>query len=208
MIKAILRWFAKILAGVITIALLIIFFPHLSEIADEMMPDESGTAIKTSMILASKLEESARLETLKVEDEGVLNYEVKAAFLGTVATINLSYKYEGSFGIDLRKVQMHVAKNKITFVLPLPEVIQDTLTPLEIVSDDYWYPGFSKMDFEKLLEKERVACRDSYLYGEQLELLCDKCLTAFESTIASWMKSVNRNLEIQYEITSPTTTWK
>jgi len=205
MMKAILRWLAKILASAITIALLIIFFPYLSEIANEMMPDESGTAIKTSMILASKLEESARLETLKVEDEGVLNYEVKAAFLGTVATINLSYKYEGSFGIDLRKVQMHVAKNKITFVLPLPEVIQDTLTPQEIVSDDYWYPGFSEMDFEKLLENERLACRENYLHGEQVEMLCEKSLTAFESTIASWMKSLNRNLEIHYEIADQTT---
>ncbi len=199
MIKAILRWFAKILASIITIALLIILFPYISDFADKMMPDESGTAIQTSMILASKLEESARLETLKVEDEGVLNYEVKAAFLGTVATINMSYKYEGSFGIDLKKVQMHVAKNKITFVLPQPEVIQDTLTPMEIVTDDYWYPGFSESDYEKLLEQERLACRETYIRGDRLEMLWEKSQIAFESTVATWMKNVNRNVVIEYE---------
>lgn len=203
--KAILRWFAKIIASVITISLLIVIFPHLSDIADQLMPDESRTAMQTSMILASKLEESARLETLKVEDEGVLHYEVKAAFLGTVATLDLSYKYEGSFGIDLKKVQMHVAKNKITFVLPQPEVIQDNLTPMEIVSDDYWYPGFSEADYEKLLEKERMARRDNYLQGEMLETLWEKSQTAFEATIASWMKNMNRNLDVQYERASQPT---
>lgn len=197
--KAFLRWLVKILTTVITISLLIVFFPHISRLASRFLPDESGAAVKASAILASKLEESARLETARVQDDGVLNYDIRAAFLGSVAQINLTYRYEASFGIDLSKVNIRVKDNEITFLLPLPELIQDALTPTEIYKDDFWYPGFSETDYEKLLEEERINCRNHYLKGEKLEQLWDTSQRAFEKTIAAWMEEINSNLVIKYE---------
>ena len=203
--KRVLRWFVKVLSTAVTIALLIVLFPHISRLAEKWLPDESGAAVRTSMILASRLEESARLETMKVQDEGVLNYDIKAAFLGTVAQINITYTYEGSFGIDLSKVDMRVVDNTITFLLSAPELIQDVLTPDEVYKDDFWYPGFSEEDYTKLMEDQRLACREAYLSGEKQEQLWDASQKAFENTIAAWLKELNSSIVTRYERAVPTT---
>ena len=104
--KAFMRWLSRIFGSAITIVLVIVLFPHLSRLAAKFMPDESGSAIKASAILSEKLEHSSRLETFRVSADGVLNYDIQAAFIGTVATINASYRYDASFGIDLQKVKM------------------------------------------------------------------------------------------------------
>jgi hypothetical protein len=203
--KAFMRWLTKILSSVVTIALLIVLFPYISKIAARLLPDESGAAVKTSMILASKLEESSRLETMKVQDDGAINYEIKAAFLGTVAQINLTYRYEASFGIDLSKVEMRVSDTVITFLLPSPELIQDSLTPAEIYKDDFWFPGFSESDFQDLLEKEKVECRANYLCGDKLEQLWEASQKALEKTVAVWLKEIDSSIVTRFERISLTT---
>ncbi len=197
--NGILRFFAKILSSVITIALIIVLFPNLSKIAAKIMPDESGAAIKTSVVLSSNMKESARLETLKVEDNGALVYEIKPAFVGTVASVNITYTYEASFGIDLSKVEMHIDRNTITFVLPKPEVMQDCLTPDEINIDKFWYPGYDEKDYESLMQKEQLACRERYLNGDLFETVWESSQQAFENTIAGWMKEMNQKLDLRFE---------
>lgn len=197
--KGFLRWLAKIVGSAVTIVLVIVLFPHISRFASKLMPNEAGAAIKTSAILADKLESSARLETLRVEADGVLNYDIQAAFIGSVANINATYKYEASFGIDLRKVVLQTAGNEITFILPEPEVLQDSLTPNEIYRDDFWYPGFSDADYEKLMEDERLACRNAYLSGENAEQLWNATVSVFTDTISAWLKNSNADLTFRYE---------
>lgn len=196
--KAFFRWLAKVLGSALTIILVIVLFPHVSKIAANLLPDESGAAIKASAILSSKLENSARLETLKVEEEGVLNYNIQAALIGSVANINVSYSYDASFGIDLSKVTMVPSGNMITFALPPAELLQDSLTPKEVYRNDYWFPGFSDEDYEKLLQEERLARRDIYLNGEQKEHLWNATVAAFEQTISAWLQSVNASLSFNY----------
>ncbi len=196
--KALLRWLAKIVGSAITIVLVVVIFPYVSQLAAKLMPDESGAAIKASAILASRLENSARLETMKVEEEGVLNYDIQAALLGSVANINVSYLYEASFGIDLSKVTMQASGNEIVFLLPQVELLQDSLTPNEVYRDDFWYPGFSDTDYEKLLETERFARRAAYLDGEYADQLQDATIAAFETTIAPWLKEINAGLTLRY----------
>lgn len=196
--KAFFRWLAKVLGSALTIILVIVLFPHVSKIAANLLPDESGAAIKASAILSSKLENSARLETLKVEEEGVLNYDIQAALIGSVANINVSYSYDASFGIDLSKVTMVPSGNMITFTLPPAELLQDSLTPKEVYRNDYWFPGFSDEDYEKLLQEERLARREIYLNGEQKEHLWNATVAAFEQTISAWLQSVNASLSFNY----------
>lgn len=196
--KAFLRWLAKTVGSAITIVLVIVFFPYVSRFADKFMPDESGAAIKASAILATKLENSARLETLKISEDGVLNYDIRAAFIGSVGSVNVSYKYEASFGIDLRKVTMQATGNTIVITLPQPELIQDTLTPDEVYHDDFWYKGFSFKDYENLLESERLTRRSVYLEGEGKSTLWNATVAAFEETIEPWLKNVNGNLTMRY----------
>lgn len=199
--KSFFRWLGKVIGSALTIILVIVLFPHISKLAARLMPDESGAAIKASAILAQRLESSARLETLKVQEEGVLNYDIQAALIGSVANINASYVYEASFGIDLSKVLLQPSGDQLVFILPEPELIQDNLTPKEVYRDDFWFPGFSDSDYEKLMENERVARRDSYLNGEKLEQLKAATIAAFESTIQVWLQDVDAALSFQYEWT-------
>lgn len=196
--KAFLRWIAKIVGSTLTIILVIILFPYVSRIAGKLLPDESASAIKTSMILASKLENSSRLETLTVSEDGVIHYDIRAAFIGSVGTVDAAYRYEASFGIDLSKVMMQVSGKKIVFILPQPELIQDTLTPSEVYHDDFWYKGFTFEDYEKLLEAERIGRRNVYLSGENEALLWDSTVSAFEKTIAQWLSNVKDSLSFEY----------
>ena len=199
--KSFFRWLGKVIGSALTIILVIVLFPHISKLAARLMPDESGAAIKASAILAQRLESSARLETLKVQEEGVLNYNIQAALIGSVANINASYVYEASFGIDLSKVLLEPSGDQLLFILPEPELIQDNLTPKEVYRDDFWFPGFSDSDYEKLMENERVARRDIYLNGEKLEQLMAATIAAFESTIQVWLQDVDAALSFQYEWT-------
>lgn len=198
------RWVAKIIGNTIAVILVIVLFPYASRIVEKVMPDESATAIKTSMVLAAKLENSSRLETLKVSEDGALHYDIRAAFLGTVGTVDAAYRYEASFGIDLSKVMMNVKGNKILFILPSPEIIQDTLTPSDVYHDDFWYKGFTFDDYEKLLEDERLERRAVYLSGDKTEMLWDATVAAFEKTIAQWMNGVNGHLVFEYVEASTT----
>lgn len=199
--KRFFRWLGKAIGSALTIILVIVLFPHVSKLAARLMPDESGASIKASAILAQRLESSARLETLKVQEEGVLNYDIQAALIGSVANINASYVYEASFGIDLSKVLLQPSGDQLVFILPEPELIQDSLTPKEVYRDDFWFPGFSDSDYEKLMENERVARRDVYLNGEKLEQLKAAAIAAFESTIQVWLQELNSTLSLQYEWT-------
>jgi len=199
--KTFLRWIARTVGSAISLVLVIVLFPYVSDIAANLLPDESGSAIKASAIIATRLKESARLETLCVEEEGVLNYDIQAAFVGSVASINIKYRYNGSFGIDLAKVELIASGNELIIRLPYPELMQDSLTPLETYRDDFWYPGFSDDDYVKLLEHERAERRDVYLSGEKAAKLQNTSISMFEKTIAKWLTDVNSSLNIRYEMT-------
>lgn len=197
--KAFFRWLARIISSVLTITLVIVLFPHISRLAAKLMPDESGAAIKASAILSEKLSHSSRLETLHIDTDGVLSYDIQAAFVGSVATINAAYQYEASFGIDLQKVRLQASGDEITVFLPETEVLLDSLTPVDVYRNDFWYPGFSDQDYETLMENERIKCRERYLSAEYEEQLWQANIEAFESTIAPWLTSLQAQLTFHYE---------
>ncbi len=197
--KAFLRWLGKIIGSALTTVLVIVLFPYIAKFAAKILPDESGAAIKASMVIAERMEESARLETLRVEEEGVLNYDIQAAFVGSVANINVRYAYSASFGIDLSRVELIVTGNSLTFKLPYPEVLLDDLTPLETYRDDFWYPGFSDTDYNRLLETEKQSRRNVYLSGEKAAALQQTSIEVFERTVSSWLKQANTATDLFFE---------
>ena len=125
--KRIGKWLLGLITSALTLVLVIVLLPYAAKWVARIMPDESAAAIRASVVLSQKLEQSAKLETLHVTEEGALNYEVKAAFLGTVASINADYTYEGSFGIDLQQVTMTRDGSVLTLTLPAPELLLDAL---------------------------------------------------------------------------------
>lgn len=196
--KRFLRWLGRVVGSALTCAMVIVLLPHLSRIAAKLLPDEDGAAIRVSAILAEKFETGGRLETLTVDAQGVLNYDIRAAFIGSVANISINYRYAASFGIDLRQVSIQLEGDVITFALPQPEVLQDSLRPDEVYRDDFWYPGFSDDDYERILEEERVSCRNRYLDGDYSQQLWEASVSVFEETIAPWLTNIQHDLSFRY----------
>lgn len=173
--KAFLRWISRILATVISVVLIIVLLPHASGWISHLMPDVSGAAVKASVTLAHQMKSSARLETTVVDDEGVLTSTTNAMFLGQVQSVTIQYTYHASLGIDLSRVNMKVQGNTMTFLLPELEVLSDSLTPKEIVKDDFWYP-LTDAQRQKLLDDEQAQCRE-------------KCLREYAASQEAWQNT-------------------
>ena len=175
--KRLLRYLARVAGTALTIVLIVVLLPYASRWASSILPDLGGAALKTSILLSHQMQESARLETATVEDEGVLNASTSAMFLGTVQNVSIQYVYRASLGIDLRKVEIKVEGSTVTLLLPEIEILSDSLTPVQTVKDDFWYP-LTEERRQKLLQDELDKCRE-------------RCLTEYATSDEAWQNTVS-----------------
>ena len=175
--KRLLRYLARVAGKALTIVLIVVLLPYASRWASSILPDLGGAALNTSILLSHQMQESARLETATVEDEGVLNASTNAMFLGTVQNVTIQYMYRASLGIDLRKVVIKVEGSTVTLLLPEIEILSDSLTPVQTVKDDFWYP-LTEERRQKLLQDELDKCRE-------------RCLTEYAASDEAWQSTVS-----------------
>lgn len=175
--KRLLRYLARVAGTALTIVLIVVLLPYASRWASSILPDLGGAALNTSILLSHQMQESARLETATVEDEGVLNASTSAMFLGTVQNVSIQYVYRASLGIDLRKVEIKVEGSTVTLLLPEIEILSDSLTPVQTVKDDFWYP-LTEERRQKLLQDELDKCRE-------------RCLTEYAASDEAWQSTVS-----------------
>lgn len=196
--KRFLKWIARTVGSAITIVLVFVLLPHASRLVDQLLPSLDGAAINASVTLKREMESSARLETLKVEEEGVLNSTTSAAFIGEVQSVTVKYTYTASIGIDLSKVTISTEGNVMTIALPQPEILSDNLHPDEILRDDFWYPLTDERR-QQLLDEEQARCRsyylDDYMSGDEM---WKHTVDAFDSTISTWLGNGRNGITIQY----------
>ena len=175
--KRLLRYLARVAGTALTIVLIVVLLPYASRWASSILPDLGGAALNTSILLSHQMQESARLETATVEDEGVLNASTSAMFLGTVQNVSIQYVYRASLGIDLRKAEIKVEDSVVTLLLPEIEILSDSLTPVQTVKDDFWYP-LTEERRQKLLQDELDKCRE-------------RCLTEYATSDEAWQNTVS-----------------
>lgn len=196
--KALLKWLGRTVGSALTLVLVIVLLPHASRLMNSILPDLSGAAVTVSATLARNLQQSARLETAIAEEEGVLESGTEALFLGQVQKVTVRYTYRASLGIDLSKVQVKIAGNTITLLLPEMEVLSDSLTPEEISKDDFWYP-LTEERLQTLLNQEQERCRAYYLeeHAHTNQAWADT-VAALESTVSQWIALGDNRLTIEY----------
>lgn len=191
------KWLLRLVTSVLTICLVLVLFPYASKAVYALLPDMTGSAVNTSFTLFHEMHDSARLETSTVTDEGVVSATYDAAFIGDFSSITIKYTYTASLGIDLSKVQMSVRGNNVTLYLPGIEVLNDGIIEDEVARDD-WLFAFSDSARMKLLQQERIRCREKaqseYAASEEAWLSAVK---AFESTFGSWMEKKGLNVTIK-----------
>lgn len=202
--KLILKWLSGILAGALTMVTVIVLTPYAASLADTLLPDISGAHIRSAAILNQQMQDSARLEATIVTGEGVVSAEVNALTF-TVSTVNISYAYTGSYGIDLSKVQVSVQGNQLVFTLPQPEVLGDNISIREIYRDGILDGAVrpSDKDIQNMLDAEKETWRAQYLTGEYAEATREACIAAFERTVATWLSQTNSRLSCTYRWATP-----
>lgn len=168
--KRIGRWFLKIIATALTLALFVVLLPYISKLAEQYLPSVGDHALNTTVLLSQHLETTGRLETITVDEENILESKLSVPIFGTVQQVTIHYRYEASIGVDLRKATLSIHNNQITLTLPELEVMSDSLTPLTIDKQDFLQP-LNEKDRLAMLEKERTARRayylDSYIHSEE-----------------------------------------
>lgn len=197
--KGLLSWLGRVAAGALTLVLIIVLTPHISNLASYILP-EPGAVIHSAAILSRNMQDTARLETMVVTGEGTVGADVNALFIGTVSSVSVSYAYTGSYGIDLSKVQMQVRGSKVTFILPAPEVLGDRAEPIEIYRNGMLDSAvrIDDMQLQELLDGERTRWQQDYLTGAHSQELRDATIRAFEGTIATWMSQSNSRFEYKF----------
>lgn len=196
--KRIGKRLAKILASAATIVLVIIMLPYGGELAARYLPDLSHRAEVAAETLSRRFEESARLETMKIEEEGVLTSSTSALLIGKVQQVSITYRYELSLGIDLQQVTVQASGNQLTLFLPPMEVLADSLTPLTINRRDFWFPLTDKQR-NRLLENERLSCRARCLEEQTAsDEAWEQTCRMLDATVAQWLEGT-AGLTIRYE---------
>lgn len=204
MMKKFGRWLARTLGTALSILMVVVLLPYASRLVQKVLPDLSDRAVTTSVMLSQQMQQSARLETMLVNDEGVVSSSTDALFIGTVQQVSVHYAYQASIGIDLTKVELVPRGNTLTLMLPAMEVLTDSITPLIIERDDFWYP-LTDEQLQQLLEEKRLSCRNGYLneYALSDEAWNQLCST-LDATLAQWLGADSNGLEILYKKASGT----
>ena len=148
-----LRFLLRTLSTALVLTLMIVMLPRIARLVGRIWPDPARTE-RVSEILRHELRDSARLETLTVDDQGVLTATVQAALIGEVQRVTIDYDYHASIGVDLTRVRVTAENGVLTLTLPPFEMLSDSLTPTRIDRQDFWYPLTEKRR-AKLLEEER-----------------------------------------------------
>lgn len=196
--KRLMKWLGKLIGSALTLTLVIALLPYASRLLSAMLPDLSGAATTLSATLSRHMQESARLETSAVEEEGVMTSTTDALLLGEVQSVDVRYTYRASLGIDLRKAQLQVSGNTVTLLLPDVEVLSDSLTPEEIVRRDFWYP-LTDERLQTLLQQEQERCRAYYLAANEAnEQAWENTISALEHTIGQWIALSSSGVELHY----------
>lgn len=185
--KRFMKWLGKVIGTAVSLVLVIVMLPYATKWIGRLLPDGSQHAVTISAVLSRQMEASSRLETAKVEDEGVISSSVDALLIGQVQNVVIQYQYEASLGIDLKKVNMHIRGNQLILEIPPIEVLTDSLTPVNIDRNDFWFP-LSEERRQKLLDEERLKCRAHYVSEN------DEHLAAFDHTVASLTEWLDRIL--------------
>lgn len=197
--KRFMKWLGRTVGSAVCIVLVIVLMPYASKLAEKLLPAIDGAAINSSVTLRREMENSARLETVCITEEGVLNSSTSAMLLGEVQSVTVKYTYTASIGIDLTRVGLSVDGNTLTFILPQPEVLADSLHPDEIVRDDFWYP-LTDSRRQELLDAEQAKCREYYLQSYlNSDDMWQRTVQAFEATIGVWLGNSTNGLTFRFE---------
>ena len=183
------KWAFSVFTKAIVIILVILLLPYARDLYRLIAPNVTGEILTQSKIIEQKLESSQSLEVTKVEEEGLIESKTNVIIFGTVGTTTIRYRYTASIGINLKNVVMTTEGDRIVFLLPDAEVLNDSIEPIEINRQNLFSKAIEK-SVETLLAEEREKCRIKYTNEkEHSEKIRDDAVTAVNETVCKWLDS-------------------
>ena len=172
-------------AAVIALVIMIVLFA--ADPLRDLIRNVKGEIEIQSSILKQKMESSKRLEVTTIDEEGTVEATTSVIIFGTVGSTVIRYRYTASMGIDLSKVIMDTESDRIVFVMPEPEILNDGIEALEINKNNFFSRAIEK-SVEEILNEQRIKCREQYLKeNEYTERNWEDTVRAFRDTICSWL---------------------
>ena len=191
------KWAFSVFTKAIIIILVILLLPYAKDLYRLIAPNVNGEILTQSKILEQKLSSSQRLEVTTVDEEGLIESKTNVIIFGTVGTTTIRYRYTASIGIDLKNVIMTTENDRIVFLLPEAEVLNDGIEAIEINKHNLFSKAIEK-SVETLLAEQREKCREQILSEkEHTEKIREDAVLAFKETVCKWLDSYG---ERHYEI--------
>lgn len=197
-----LRFPLRILSTTLVITLVLVFLPRLTRLAGRLWPDPARTE-RVSEILRHELSQSARLETLTVDDSGVLTATVQAALIGEVQRVTIEYDYHAGIGVDLKKAALSAEDGVLILTLPDFELLGDSLTPTSVDRQDFWYPLTEKRRDQLLSEERSKRAAAALEEARTSEKVRRDTLSSLEELISSWLGPDSWITTVEVRLASP-----
>lgn len=199
MMKRAGKWFLSVVTKAAVIALVIMIVLFAADPLRDLIRNVRGEIEIQSSVLKQKMESSKRLEVTTIDEEGTLEATTSVIIFGTVGSTVIRYRYTASMGIDLSKVIMDTENDRIVFMMPEPEILNDGIEALEINKNNFFSRAIEK-SVEEILNEQRIKCREQYLKeNEYTERNWDDTVRAFRDTICSWLDQYGeRHYEFEF----------
>lgn len=149
------RFVVRLVSTALILALTLAFLPYATRWAAQLWPDPARTT-RVSEILRHELNQSARLETMTVDEQGTMTAGVQAALIGEVQRVTIDYDYHASIGVDLEEATVTSKGSVVTVSLPELEILSDALTPTQVDRQDFWYPLTEKRRSQLLAQEKEI----------------------------------------------------
>lgn len=182
------KWLLSLIGKAIVITLVITLVLFSTGPLRDLLRNVKGEIEVQSSILKQKLESSKRLEVTTVDEEGTVEATTSVIIFGKVGSTVIRYRYTASMGIDLSKVIMDTESDRIVFLMPEPEIMNDGIEALEINQHNFFSKAIEK-SVEEILNEQRIRCREQYLKEtEYNDRNWEDTVKAFQDTICSWLE--------------------
>ena len=192
---SLLRWLGRVTATVAAIYLAILLFPWAARGLFGIWPD-AGRARLVSETLSRELASSSRLETLTIDEQGVIGSTL-SVFFGDVQRVTIYYDYHASLGIDLSEVTVTAEGNEVVLYLPPMLLLSDSLTPTETVKWDV-LAGLSEKRRQKLMDDERQSRREAALETAASEEGWTRTCEVLRNLCTEWVSGLDADVSFRF----------
>ena len=183
--KRLVRWFLRVAALALAIALAAALFPYARDWLGSLLPQ--GKYERTSTLLAHEMEKAGELTAVRHMDTGRMSTRTDALIIGTVQQVTVPYAYEIGLGFSLSDVRLTPDEAGITVQVPPVRVLYDSF---QVTGDpevkDFWY-RLTEAQYQKMLNDQAAACRAGYESStEFMEEAWDAACEALEKLFSQW----------------------